>query len=169
MGTTLREAIAEAEANGLGADEIVFDALLAGQTIHLTPAFSPLRTAAVSINGDTNGDGNPDITISGDATNNGKSCDDSGIFIIGNGATASLTSLQLSGGYGRGADGSGANAFGAVYNAGTLSITDSIISGNYARSGNGYSPILLTKTAGAAAMRRRAFSMSEPSRHRNRL
>lgn len=145
-GLTLREAIVAAEANGTGADEIVFDAALANQTIHLTSGVLSVASGTLSINGDLNGDGNPDITVSGDATNNGRTSDDDSIFTVANGATASLTSLRMSGGYGRGANGlfnarDGIAAVGAIYNAGTLSITDSIIQDSYARGGDGHSPV----------------------------
>ena len=47
-GLTLREAIVASEANGNGADEIVFDASLAGQTIRLTQGVLKITQGTIS-------------------------------------------------------------------------------------------------------------------------
>jgi predicted outer membrane repeat protein len=68
-GLSLREAIALANGNGATPDTITFQENLAGGTLTLTnaPGFRSLNitTDGVTINGDVNNDGTPDITISG--------------------------------------------------------------------------------------------------------
>ena len=93
-----------------------------------------------------NGDGNHDITISGDKTGDGFSFDDTSILTISFGAQASLVSLQLRDAVSVGANAygestyDGGSAFGAIYNAGVLTVSDSYITNNFARGGNGNSP-----------------------------
>jgi hypothetical protein len=65
---SLRDAINQANSDG-AASEITFNAGLAGQTIHLQSALSPLNENGTSINGDVNGDCHPDIELDGQLVN----------------------------------------------------------------------------------------------------
>lgn len=62
-GITLREAI-EATNNSPGTFTISFAPSLAGATISLLSSLPPLSGGGVTINGDINGDGQPDVTLS---------------------------------------------------------------------------------------------------------
>ena len=66
---SLRAAIDQAAAQA-GADEIVFAQALSGQTIRLSSRLM-LSSGEIAINGDTDSDGDADITISGDANGDG--------------------------------------------------------------------------------------------------
>jgi VCBS repeat-containing protein len=142
--TSLREALAIANADTGHADTITFDPGLAGGTLHLASTLDV--TNAVTIDGDTNGDGKADITITGDtlgndvATNGITDIAASQAKAVGLGtaltdnvqifhATGDLTlnSLVLTGG-------SSSGLGGAIYAATgtTLTVTDSMVSGNYA-------------------------------------
>ncbi len=115
--TSLREALTLANGSA-GADKIVFDKALAGSTIEVT---GPLVLASdVSINGDTNKDGDADISISGG--NVGQ------LFEVQAGTTAALTSLVLK-------DGFGGDDASAIDNAGILSISYCSLTGNAASLG----------------------------------
>ncbi len=108
-------------ANGsAGADTIVFAKALAGQTIALAGDLA--LSNGVTINGDTNNDGDADITIN---VNNGR-------LVNNAGSTATLSSLVLTSGYGF-PDGSG-DAAGAVFNRGTLALNYVHVSNNIAYS-----------------------------------
>jgi Ca2+-binding RTX toxin-like protein len=136
-GLTLREALAEAEANGIGADEIVFDAALSGQIIRLTSGSLAISSGTVSITGDVDGNGTTDITISGDVTGNGRTVDDVRLLdVFGASTSVRLDNLLLSGGY---QDGN--NDFDktsdVITNAGTLTIVNSQFDGNAAFGYNG--------------------------------
>lgn len=73
-GVSLREAI-EATNNDLGSYDIRFDVSLSGATIRVDPAccghLPPLTGGGVSIDGDIDGDGDPDVTIASDGLNHG--------------------------------------------------------------------------------------------------
>ena len=94
--TSLREAVQLAN-DTAGQNEISFDPSLSGGTLRLTQGDLDI-TDALQISGDPNGDFIADITISGDATGNGTTIDDSRIFDV-NGASLSLYSLNLAGGF----------------------------------------------------------------------
>ena len=154
---SLRDALAQAEANGVEADQIVFDASLDGMEINLETELV-ITSGTVTINGDVDGDGNPDLIISGDSNNDGMAdAGDTNLLTINAGATVNLNSVHLTEGYARGADGSvdgsddGSNASAGITNSGTLTITDSIISDNQAQGGNGYSMPLSGGGNGGAA------------------
>ena len=85
--TSLREALTLANGSA-GADKIVFDKPLAGSTIALSGEL--VLSSDVTINGDTNKDGDAGITISGGGN--------SRLNTVQAGATAALTSLNLTGG-----------------------------------------------------------------------
>ena len=121
---SLREAIAFANA-GADADIITFDASLAGQTIVLGGTELSL-IQDVTIDGDVDGDGKADITISG---NNA-----SRIFAITGAATdAELRSLTLSNGCGNSYRGGAVRADGIS----TLTISDCTINDSYDKQGGG--------------------------------
>ncbi len=110
--TSLREALTLADGNA-GADKIVFDKALAGSTIELQGEL--VLSSEVTINGDTNKDGDADITISGGGTTR--------LVTVQAGVTAALTSLNLT----EGNEFSGADV---IENNGTLTLSYSVISGN---------------------------------------
>ena len=63
-GLSLREALALANGNGATPDTITFAPGLAGGTLFLTNGELSITTDGITIDGDINGDGTPDITIS---------------------------------------------------------------------------------------------------------
>jgi Ca2+-binding RTX toxin-like protein len=131
-GTTLREALAQAEANGAGADEIVFDAAISGQAIRLTSGALAISSGTVSITGDIDGNGTTDITISGDRFGDGRTLDDVRLLdVFGASTSVRLDNLLLSGGYQNGDDG-GDFTSDVITNAGTLTIVNSQFDGNAA-------------------------------------
>ena len=137
---SLREAIALAN-SGASLDTITFDASLAGSIIRLTLGELVLIQDVV-IDGDTDGDNRADITISGDANNNGVAdAGDSRIFAItGSGTDADLFSLTLTNGFSEFGDGqTGYGSGGAVYAAPltTLDVVDTTISSSQALAGGG--------------------------------
>jgi hypothetical protein len=126
-GLSLREAIAHSLKGGT----VLFDAALAGQTITLKAGELALAQS-ITIDGDINGDHKADITISGDANNNGVGdAGDSRIFGI-YGGTATLGGLTLTQGYSPGYGG-------AVYfvNGVALTLVDSTVSDSHAAYGGG--------------------------------
>src|SRR5262245_25072253 len=64
---SLREALALANGNGNASDTITFAPGLAGGTLFLTNGELTISTDAITIDGDINGNGTPDITISADS------------------------------------------------------------------------------------------------------
>ena len=112
-GFTLREAIAAAQANGVGLDAIVFAANLAGN-LTLTSGQLQISNSNLSINGDTNGDGNPDIILDGNFLYSH--------FLVDAGANLSLQSLALTRGYNYSYSSGDAFGGGSITNNGTLSI-----------------------------------------------
>lgn len=120
---SLRQAILDANGNA-GADTIVFDALLAGQTIALTSGEIVIGDDVI-IDGDIDGDRKADITISGN--------DASRIFAtVTGGLDVTLRSLTLT-------DGRGTSG-GAIYIGGTggsLTVIDSTVSNNFSTGGGG--------------------------------
>lgn len=111
---SLREAVEQANLTA-AADQITFAAGLSGATLRLTQGELQI-TQVVSIDGDLNNDGTPDIIITGDASGNdttdaagitdifatslGALADNSRIFNVTNGgATTTLTGLTLTGGH----------------------------------------------------------------------
>jgi Ca2+-binding RTX toxin-like protein len=125
---SLREALANAVANGTSADTIIFDASLAGQVIDLTSGQLSIASGAVNIVGDVNGDGNPDITIERSEANVALST----LLNVGSGATVNINSLVM-----RNADTGIISSFAGIINAGNLTITDSIITGQKTVGANG--------------------------------
>ncbi len=121
--TSLREAIALAERN-VGTDTITFEEGINAVYIDANnPDVFTIANQKVIINGDTNGDGIADVTISGS--------DASAHFVVKDTAKLTLQALNLEDGYndqrttnstaGVGLDGAdGASAFGSIYNAGEL-------------------------------------------------
>jgi Ca2+-binding RTX toxin-like protein len=118
---SLREALANAEANGLGADTVVFDAGLEGQLIGLSSGELAITSGAVTIIGDINGDGNADVVVE---RSEGVFVPPSTLLNVSAGATVSINSLVM-----RSAVSTGSHSFVGIINQGTLTITDSIISG----------------------------------------
>ena len=143
---SLRDAIAQSVANGTGADTIQFDSSIMGQTIRLTSGPLTIASGTVTIDADGNNDGNADLTISGDATGNGRSADDKRLFGIDSDASLTLDTVDLQGGY---VKGSFARA-GTIGNYGTLTIKDSRIRDMYARGADGVEGSFLTIDGGHA-------------------
>ncbi|WP_417211437.1 beta strand repeat-containing protein [Antarctobacter sp.] len=145
---SLRDAISQAEASP-GADQIVFQSGISGD-LRLTSGELAITTE-ISIDGDTSGDGQADIVITGDANGddltltgglghtltdafgNQNFGDNSGIFAVsGSAAALTLSHLVLTGGVA--AEGGAVSGDGIT----DVVIADSLISGNKAdRSGGG--------------------------------
>ncbi len=138
---SLRDSIAQAEANGAGEDTIVFSNALSGQIIRLTSGELVISAGTVVIDGDINNDGIADVTISGDKTGNGLSADDTSLLNVAAAATVSIKSVTLSEGRAVGANGSydsprGSNAA-IISNSGVLNLVGCYITENYAAGGDG--------------------------------
>lgn len=140
--TSLREALALANGSA-GADKIVFASNLAGSTIELQGEL--VLSSNVTISGDTNQDGDADITISGgNATE---------LISVNRNVAASLTSLALTGGKSYAFD-----AASAIYNSGFLTVDYCTIANNTA--GPGAADGLLAATivnGGTLTIRQTAF------------
>ena len=92
--TSLREALALANGNGRDADTITFAAGLAGGTLFLTSGQQlAITTDGITIDGDIDGDGTPDITIDADS---GPLANDaaSRVFLIDGGGHGDLGGAQ---------------------------------------------------------------------------
>jgi predicted outer membrane repeat protein len=141
--TSLREALALANSTA-AADTIAFAASLAGQTLTLTQGALAITTS-LTINGDTNGDGQTDITISGDADHSGThNTGDSRVFFISDGAASAITvaldGLVIEGGYTADRGGGIYVGSGEILMLSNTTITDSLArshgGGIYAASGS---------------------------------
>src|SRR5262245_36524114 len=135
---SLREALALANGNNSAHDTITFAANLSGGTLHLTNGELEITTDGVTINGDINGDGHPDITIDADPDGPGPGIANSRVFLISDGTnstiSAALNGLVIQNGY-VGSFGSGGGIF--VGAADALTLTNSTVSGNSARGQGG--------------------------------
>ncbi len=116
---SLRQAIVNANAG----DTITFDNTLSGQTITLTSGQLSI-TQSLTIDGDLNDDGVPDITISGNNL--------SRVFKINttNPDTATLEGLNIT-------NGNSPGGGGILASGGTLTVTHSTVSGNSVIGGSG--------------------------------
>ncbi len=152
--TSLREAVTLANFN-TGADTIVFAPGVSGGLIRVSSTLN--ITEALTIDGDINGDDRPDVTLTGDASDNditigianitdiaastGLLADN--VQVLKSTAALTLNGLVITGG--SGVDGGG------VFAAGDLAVTNSTISGNMASGDgggvNGQSLVNLTDTA----------------------
>ena len=137
--TSLREAVTLANFNA-GADTIVFAPGVSGGLIRVSSTLN--ITEALTIDGDINGDDRPDVTLTGDASDNditigianitdiaastGLLADN--VQVLKSTAALTLNGLVITGG--SGVDGGG------VFAAGNIAVTNSTISGNMA-SGDG--------------------------------
>jgi len=118
---SLRQAIADADLDP-DADTIVFDATtLMGQTITLTSG-ELLISSALAIAGDIDGNGTPDITVSGNHA--------SRVFAISASGDATLNGLVIR-------DGNAGLGGGIFNNAGTVTLSNVTLSGNTASFGGG--------------------------------
>ena len=143
-GLSLREAIALANVNA-GADTITFANSLSGGTIRLTyaPGTTLVINEALTIDGDINNDGTPDITITGDAANNDTHIAGSAtitdlaasrsantladnVQILGSSAALALDGLVLTGGVTAGSGGA------VLANSTDVTLTNTTVSGNSA-------------------------------------
>src|SRR5262249_34182266 len=132
---SLRQALADAEAAS-GDDTIAFAAGLSGGTVRLTSGQLQITSDSVHIDGDIDHDGSADITLSGDANNDGvANAGDSSILRIASGSSAAINGLVFVHGaeFGQsgaippinGRDGSsGQSAVGAISNYGTLTLAN---------------------------------------------
>lgn len=118
---TLRQAVIDAGLNA-GPDYITFAPGLSGATITLTTGQIPVMGDDVTIDGDLNNDGIPDITVSGGNA--------SRVFFFYQSRVA-LDGLTITGGNSVGDGGAIANFFG------DLSVANSTVSGNSAVGGGG--------------------------------
>ena len=122
-GLSLREALGLALANGAGTlDKITFDAALAGSTITIGGT-ELVIASSVAIDGDTNGDGKADITISGSNA--------SRVFNVTQGSST-IEALTITEGNAAGDKGGG-----IALTAGSLALINSTVSGNSAAYGGG--------------------------------
>ncbi|MEO1611456.1 MAG: calcium-binding protein, partial [Pseudomonadota bacterium] len=133
---SLRQAIEDAKASA-GLDDIVFAEALAGGTIFVgsVDAFAIDDADGIRINGDADGDGVADITISGDNDNSGGfSILDSRHFDIAVGGYLRLSNIALTGGADIALFGPSAAATRAssIDNAGTVRLENVTISGGTA-------------------------------------
>ncbi|MCB1516973.1 MAG: hypothetical protein KDJ19_05075, partial [Hyphomicrobiaceae bacterium] len=146
---SLRQAILNAEeSSNPGADTIEFAPWMTGQTIFLSETLT-IQSGNLTINGDINGDGDPDITISGDSGDDGRSPDDVGtLLLVDFNATARINSLILADGTYYGANTGGTygpgyitpvarSGLAGIENRGTLTLTDNVITNMYSKGGNG--------------------------------
>src|SRR5262249_56773018 len=109
---------------------------LSGGTLHLTNGELEITTNGITINGDINGDGHPDITI--DANPNGPGTAISRVFLISDGKyaastiSATLNGLVIKGGNGYSGNQNGTYGGGGIYVgfADALTLTNSTVSGN---------------------------------------
>jgi len=127
---SLRQAIIDAsQPTNPGSDVITFANNLAGGAIHLQGALSIFTS--VSINGDLDNDGEPDITLDQDKA-------DERVVIVPHGPEGppviTLRGLVITGG-----NLSGNKEGGGIYNWGTLTVTHTSITGNTAGIGGGIS------------------------------
>lgn len=130
---SLREAVALANAN-VDSDNISFAATLAGQTLAIISGL--VLTNNVSVNGDTNGDGDFDITLSDDNIGS----NDFAVFTTNAGVNARLSSLSVSGL-------ATEDSAGAIYNNGNLTLTYCVFENNSNGAfggGNSSAPIFNT-------------------------
>lgn len=142
---SLREALAMAAKTPGDTPTITFAEKLAGGEIKLNSTLNLKSNKAnatfyANINGDINGDGVADITISGDANRNGVVDEgDVRLFNIRDDATVVLDNLNLTNGFDRGvfsANPGAANAAAAVIrNSGDLTIRNTVISDSKAYGG----------------------------------
>ena len=112
---SLREAIADAK-NSSGTSTITFDPTLAGGTLTLTNGELDIASD-VTIEGDIDHNGTPDITISGGGS--------SRIFQVDPGSTADFDGLVIT-------DGSATDGGGLYAHGATVTVTDSTLSRNSA-------------------------------------
>ena len=128
--TSLREALALANSSA-GNVTITFDPSLSGGTLTLDPGLGLLKITAndITIDGDTNGDGTPDITISGGNNT-------AVLFTAINGNIhTTLDGLVIENGYASPTTGFGGGIF--VGDHDSLTLTNSIIADNSAADGGG--------------------------------
>ncbi|UTW54670.1 S-layer family protein [Kordiimonas sp. SCSIO 12610] len=137
--TSLREAIAFAQTTDATDDVITFDPSLAGGTITLFDTFgadgntdldigfNAGTVGALTIDGDIDGDGTPDITIDGNGTNRV-------IDVMGGATDLTLNGLVITGGDTIGLEGGGGIR---QRDGSTLTVSDSVITGNTAEDGGG--------------------------------
>jgi hypothetical protein len=127
-GLSLREALALANSDPTTADTITFNAALAGQTIHLGGTELAI-TGDVTIEGDIDGDGDADITVSGQLSSRVFNIDDGGATTI----SATLDGLLIENGRVIGADGGGIR----VGAADALTLTNSSVVSNRSEGPSG--------------------------------
>jgi hypothetical protein len=141
-GLSLREALALANGDPTATDTITFAAALTGGTLFLaTGQQLAITTDGITIDGDIDHDGTPDITIDADSA---AGLDDaaSRVFLISDGDDLSSIAATLNGFFIRDGNAAGAfpaNAGGGIYvgQADALTLTNTTVSGNSAGFGGG--------------------------------
>ncbi|MCB9994316.1 MAG: hypothetical protein H6873_11750 [Hyphomicrobiaceae bacterium] len=141
---SLRQALADAEANGTGADTIEFASWLLGETIALQSTLV-IQSGTVTINGDMDGDGDADITISGnnDGDTGMGAGDIATLLAVNSGATVAIDGLDMAYAYSKGTDGTvygtvsqaGTDGVAGITNLGNLTISHSVLSNMMAIGG----------------------------------
>ncbi|MEO1092263.1 MAG: right-handed parallel beta-helix repeat-containing protein, partial [Pseudomonadota bacterium] len=121
--TSLREALALANADPTTADTITFVAGLAGSTILLTAGQLDI-TSNLTIDGDLDDDGGPDVTV--DAQGQSR------VFQVA-GGTSTIHGLVITGGDAGTGNGGGINILDDAH----LTLTNAVVSGNEAGDGGG--------------------------------
>lgn len=142
---SLRDSLAQAQANGAGEDTIVFGNAMSGQTIRLTSGELIISAGAVIIDGDINNDGIADVTISGDKTGDGLTFDDAALLTVSSGSFATFEMVRFEGGRARGQSSlenalPGSDAA-VITNSGYLQLLGCYVSDNWSAGGRGYSAI----------------------------
>ncbi|MCB1516976.1 MAG: hypothetical protein KDJ19_05090 [Hyphomicrobiaceae bacterium] len=134
---SLRDAIDAANANP-DADKIEFAPWLSGSEINLQSTLT-ISSGTLTINGDIDGDGSPDITISGDQDDNGADTGDlRNLLTVTAQSEVTLNALHFTGAYFASYQ-QGLEAAVGIHNAGILTIKDSILSDMIAVGAHGSS------------------------------
>jgi parallel beta-helix repeat protein len=121
-GLSLREALSLANANGQ-IDTITFAPSLAGGTAFLDGSLR--LTSNLTIDGDIDGDGRPDITLSANSAAGVDDADTRVVLIDGTGTDVTLNGLIIR-------DGNYFHGGGILLNSGTeVTLSNSVVTGNY--------------------------------------
>ena len=137
LATTLRAAIAAADADIFNPNVIEFDPSLTGSG----PATIALDTVGDTTAGPSAFGITDTITIEGPIGTSGLTIEGTGgmrLFYVGTSGSLTIDALTLSGGMAQGGSGhaGAAGMGGAIFNQGTLTLNDSTLSGNTAQGGN---------------------------------
>ncbi len=141
-GLSLREALGLANGDLANPNSITFDPLLAGGVLFLQSGQLAITTDGISIDGDIDGDGAPDIEISADLSEAQNDSATSRVFLISDGDDLSSIAATLNGLVIRDGNAAGAvppNAGGGIEVgiADALTLSNATVSGNAASASGG--------------------------------